>query len=200
MTIEKHRTWAEPAEWPDGAPRVGDDATLARLAAAAVADGRVLEVILEAGDLRRTLGAPRPAGMDPYRYPCDLGFVRLDDHADEHPFAAHVAWRRRFWRGEAAVVMNAAYLGPWYLGPRSHPNDALLDVTWGALPWQQRRLAAQRARQGTHLPHPALTVRRVGTWSHEFERPTPVRADGVSIGSARRISVRVVPDAFAVYA
>ena len=34
--------------------------------------------------------------------------------------------------------MNAQWLGDWDLGPRSHPNDGLLDVTDGTLPFGDR--------------------------------------------------------------
>ncbi len=199
MTIEKGRPWAIETVWPDDPLRIDNDRDLARTVAAALTVGEHLEVVLLGGDLRATLGGERPLDLAPYRYRCDLGFVSLDG-GPEHPFAAHVQWRRRFWRGEAAVVMNAAYLGPWYLGPRSHPNDGLLDITYGSLPWQQRHLAARRAQQGVHLPHPRLTVRRTARWQHAFRRATPVIVDGSAIGQATTIAVRVHDDAFDVIA
>ncbi len=199
VTIEKNRPWAVEAEWPDDPLQIDNDRDLALAVGEALAAGRLLEVVLMGGDLRATLGGERPPGAAPYRYRCDLGLVSLDG-GPEHPFVAHVQWRRRFWRGEAAVVMNAAYLGPWYLGPRSHPNDGLLDITYGSLPWQQRSMAARRARQGSHLPHPRLTVRRTGEWQHSFEHATRVIADGATLGRAAGISVRVHEDAFDVIA
>ncbi len=199
MTIEKHSAWATETVWPDGGPRFDTDHALAAAAAVALAQGEVLEALLEGGDLRQTLGGPRPVASAPYRYPCDLGFARLDG-GDEHPFAAHVVCHRRFWSGEAAVIMNAAYVGDRYLGPRSHPNDNLLDITIGALPLQQRLMADRRSRQGTHVPHPQLKVRRVSTWEHEFARVTPVWIDGRRHGRCRRVEVRLVTDAFVVIA
>ncbi len=199
MTIEKHSVWAIETVWPADGPRFTSDRELALAAAAALAEGETLEAVLTAGDLRQTLGGPRAEGAAPYRYPCDLGFVSLDQ-GEEQPFVAHVVARRRFWQGEAAVVMNAAYLGDRYLGPRSHPNDALLDVTVGALPLQQRLLASKRSRQGTHVPHPLLTVYRRPTWEHTFTRPTTIWADGERLGRCRHLAVRLVTDALAVIA
>ncbi len=199
MTISKNSAWAIEAEWPDDGPRFSTDHELAAAAASALEQGSPLEAVLLDGDLRRTLGGPRPDGATPYRYPCDLGFVRLDD-GSEYPFAAHVICRRRLWQGEAAVIMNAAYLGDRYLGPRSHPNDDLLDVTVGSLRLQQRFLASKRSRQGSHLPHPALTVTRRSAWAHEFARPVPVWVDGQRVGRSRRIEARLVTDAFNVIA
>ncbi|MEZ5228415.1 MAG: hypothetical protein R2710_17600 [Acidimicrobiales bacterium] len=98
------------------------------------------------------------------------------------------------------MVMNAAYVGERYLGPRSHPNDDLLDVTFGALPLQQRLMASKRSRQGTHLPHPALTVVRRPVWAHDFARPTAVWIDGRRTGRCLHLEVRLVTDAFVVIA
>ncbi len=199
MTISKGSAWAIESAWPDDGPRFDTDHDLAAAAAQALSEGTNLEAVLEAGDLRRTLGGPRPSGATPYRYPCDLGFVRLDD-TDEVPFVAHVICHRRFWQGEAVAIMNAAYADDRYLGPKSHPNDDLLDITFGSLPLQQRLMADKRSRQGTHVPHPGLKTRRVSAWEHEFARSTPVWVDGRRLGRCRRIQVRLVTDAFAVIA
>ncbi len=199
MTIEKNATWATETVWPESGPRFDSDHAIAVAAAAALDRGDTLEAVLTAGDLRQTLGGPRGAGAAPYRYPCDLGFVRLDDGV-EHPFVAHVICHRRFWVGEAAVVMNAAYQGQRYLGPRSHPNDDLLDVTFGALGMQQRLLANKRSRQGTHVPHPQLTVNRRPRWEHDFARSTSVWVDGKRVGRCRHLAVRLVTDALVVIA
>lgn len=199
MTIEKNVSWATESSWPENAPRFDSDHSLAQAVADAHANGELLEVLLDAGDLRRTLGAPRPAGSTPYRYLCDLGFVQLDS-GPELPFVAHVVCNRRWWRGEAAAAMNAAYVGDWYLGPKSHPNDGLLDVTFGAMALQQRLMARRRAVQGVHVPHPDLKVRRVPRWQHRFERPTPVYVDGQRVGRCHEVDVWLLPDAFAVIA
>ena len=93
------------------------------------------------------------------------------------------------------MVMNAAWYGSLYLGPRAHPNDGLLDITVGSLTLRQRLLARTRARGGTHLPHPDLRTVRVAHWSHRFTTPVPILVDGVSKGRARSIEVDLRPDA-----
>lgn len=199
MTIEKNVDWATESSWPENGKRFDSDRALAQAAAMALAAGETLEVMLDGGDLRRTLGTPRPDGATPYRYVCDLGFVQLDG-GSALPFVAHVVCHRRWWRGEAAAAMNAAYVGDWYLGPKSHPNDGLLDVTVGALAFQQRMMARRRAPQGVHVPHPDLTVRRVARWHHRFDRATPVYVDGRRAGRAHEVEIWLAEDAFAIIA
>ncbi len=94
------------------------------------------------------------------------------------------------------VVMNSAWYGDWYLGPRAHPNDGLLDVTVGELSLRDRMKAKKRVKSGTHLPHPNLEVRRVATLERTLKRPTRVHIDGVLAGQARHIQVRLDSDAF----
>ncbi|MFV0526720.1 MAG: hypothetical protein ACK5RL_19730 [Acidimicrobiales bacterium] len=199
MTIEKGRAWGELT---DAEPEAvaGGDAALAALADAAQRDDRSATLAVEGGDVLATLGVVglRPVG-ERMAFPVDLGRVRLDG-GDPVPFAAHLVARRRAWRGEVAVVMNAAWIGRWYLGPRAHLNDGLLDVTVGDLPLRQLALARRRAVTGTHLPHPDLTTRRAPTWEYRFNRPVTVRADGRPVGVARWIRVDVVPDCFVLVA
>lgn len=207
MVIGKHQRWEhpiEPARWP----QVGSDAALAELVAPSGADqpgGTAPEegapgaspnnvIQLTGGDLLAMLGGPRPTGTDPVAYRIDVGWIQWDQR-DPIAFVAHVLLHRWAWTGEAAVIMNASHAGSWYLGPKAHPNDGLLDVTWGRLGWQQRWQARRRVESGTHLPHPALRMRRVSQWAHRFDRPTPIIIDGQRHGRAREIQAWVVPDA-----
>ncbi|MGF1599536.1 MAG: hypothetical protein ACFCVK_21920 [Acidimicrobiales bacterium] len=200
MTIERGRIWGEPLELPDGAPTAGSDAELAALVHAAVAQGRPPIVGVGPGDVARTLGVDgmRPPGHR-VGFPFDLGYVSLDG-ADELPFVAHVVVRRTLWRGRFAAVMNAAWVGQWYLGPRAHPNDGRLDITEGRLSGRQRLLARSRLASGSHLPHPDLGIVRADAWTGRFDRPTPVVVDGVAVGRAVVVAVRVVPDRFTLIA
>jgi diacylglycerol kinase family enzyme len=102
------------------------------------------------------------------------------------------------WFGQQVAVMNAAWLGDLNLGPKAHPNDDLLDVSEGSLPLGQLLLARKRARTGSHLPHPRITMRRVPAVQLHFNRPMPVWLDGQRTGAFRDISVRVEPDALTV--
>jgi diacylglycerol kinase family enzyme len=129
-------------------------------------------------------------------FPVDVGRAELDGRP--RWFVAHAVVRGPFWVGRAIAVMNAQWLGEWDLGPRAHPDDALLDVTDGALPLGDLLKARARARTGTHLPHPALRTSRVGQLSVELARPRSVWLDGERVGRARRIEVEVEPDALRV--
>ncbi len=194
MVIAKGEAWGEP----DGAAPTAsadDDAALAAL----VVGERGLVVEVRHGDLRRTLGLGDARRAAPLWFPMDLGLVSIDGGA-EQPFVAHAIARSRIWTGSGAAIMNAAWFGDLYLGPRAHPNDGLLDITVGALPPRQLWAASRRARSGTHLPHPDLEVRRVAAWTHDFERPRSGRLDGRAVGRGRRLSVRVEPDWFVLVA
>ena len=196
MTIEKGSSWGEPGSRSEDAPVASSDAELAVLAAAAHGCGDQLQVGVAKGDVLATVGllAGREA-HEQFRYSFDLGFASLDG-ADPIPFVAHACVHRPLWRGEFAVIMNVGWLGDWYLGPRAHPNDGLLDVTIGHLPWRQRLLARTRLRVGTHLPHPQLQTLRRSQWQHEFSRPVPVFLDGQPKGRHRTIEVSIQPDCF----
>jgi diacylglycerol kinase family enzyme len=129
-------------------------------------------------------------------FPVDAGFLALD--GEPHWFVAHAIARGPLWVGRAVVVMNAQWRGAWDLGPRSHPDDGLLDVTDGALPLGDLAKARQRVRTGTHLPHPALRTVRVAELDLELPRSRRVWLDGELVGRGRRLTVRVETDALRV--
>ena len=93
--------------------------------------------------------------------------------------------------------MNAEFLGAWDVAPRAHPGDGALDVldvaaTMGVV---DRWRARSRLPTGAHLPHPSIAVTRRAAVQVDLDRPTPVWLDGERVGDARRLSVRVEPDA-----
>lgn len=190
VTIRKGEAWGEPSGAPVETVLASDAAV-----AAYVAKRPGSTVSAATGDLNQTLGLSDGPRSEPLWFPMDLGFVTIDGR-DELPFAAHVIARGRLWLGEGAAVMNAAWLGDRYLGPRSHPNDALLDVTVGSLPPRQLLAAAKRVKTGVHLPHPALAVKRVGAWEHTFDRPRSMWVDGQHIGRAEKLACRIESDWF----
>lgn len=201
MTISKGRPWGETAVLDEGATIVHSDREAAATLAAARLEGRPLPTIgLLGGDLCRTLGG-RGDERGLYaptarRYPIDLGLAELD--GVPHVFVAHVIARRAWWRGRAVAVMNAQWLGTWDLGPRSHPNDGLLDVSDGTMPLGDRLKARRRLATGTHIPHPGIATSRVRRLEVSFASPLPVMVDGVAVGSGRELRVEVVADAFHV--
>jgi diacylglycerol kinase family enzyme len=152
---------------------------------------------LVGGDLCRTVGGKgdetRIRSERAMQLPVDLGSVLLDGR--QHWFVAHLVVRRSWWRGRVVAVMNAQWIGPWDVAPKSHPNDGLLDVFDGDLSFDDRLKVRGRLRTGTHVPHPAIAQSRVAALQIEFDRPTPVWLDGERVGSARTLSIRTEPDA-----
>jgi diacylglycerol kinase family enzyme len=89
-------------------------------------------------------------------------------------------------------------MGDWNLGPRAHPNDGLLDTYDARLTRGQLLAVRSRLHHGAHLPHPGINERRTAALQVELDRPLPVRLDGVKVGKARVLSVRIQPDALTV--
>lgn len=217
MTIEKGGDWGAPAIDLEPTATAADDAQLAALAAEALERGSKLVASVATGDLLATLGiSPASSRPQPHAYPMDLAMASIGSGADwsgsPMPFVAHLTagedrptvriLGRLLGHGPGIelAVMNAAWLGELRLGPRAHPNDGLLDIVEGRVPFSQRREARRRARTGSHLPHPGLRTQRVAEWETRFDRPTAIRLDGVERGRAERLRVQVVPDALTVVA
>ena len=68
------------------------------------------------------------------------------------------------------------------------------------MPMRARRQARERARTGTHLPHPQLHATQSASVTATFERPLVVWVDGVRWGTATDITVTCEPDALTIYA
>lgn len=201
MTIEKGQAWGRPAPLPADGVVVRTDADARAAVEAARRAGDPPPVLgLLGGDLCRTLGGTgdeaRLRSGDAMTFPVDLGAVLIDGTI--HWFVAHLVARRSWWRGRVVVAMNAQWRGTWDLGPRSHPNDGLLDISDGDLALSDRWKARSRLPTGTHLPHPDITVRRVPTLQLELDPPLDVWLDGVRVGRGANVVVRVEPDALTV--
>lgn len=201
MPIAKGEPWGAPGELPDGGVVVRSDAEAAAVLTEARRERRPFPPLgLLAGDLCHTLGGGGQGGLHGVRFTVDLGEALLDGRL--HLFVAHLVARTRLWT-RAFVAMNAQYLyvrgvGEANLGPRAHPNDGLLDTYDVRLARGQLLPVRSRLHHGTHLPHPGIKERRAAAVQVELDRPLPVRLDGVRIGPARVISVRVQPDALTV--
>jgi hypothetical protein len=198
VTIAKGKPWGAPGALPANGVVVRTDAAARAVVEAARRAGDEIPTLgLLGGDLCKTLGGlgdeARLQSSEAMTFPVDVGRVLLDD--DEHWFVAHAVARGRMWVGRVVAVMNAQWLGEWDLGPRAHPDDALLDVTDGALPIGDLAKARRRARLGTHLPHPALRTSRVGELDVTFDRPRGVWLDGERVARCRRLRVSVEADA-----
>jgi diacylglycerol kinase family enzyme len=128
-------------------------------------------------------------------FPVDLGAVLLDGRL--HWFVAHLVARSPLW-GRVFVAMNAQWRGGWNLGPRAHPGDGLLDTYDARLPPGDRLKVRGRLAHGAHLPHPGIGERRTAAIQIELERPLAIELDGQRVGKARKLSVRVEPEAVRV--
>lgn len=201
MIIARGAPWGEQGPLPADGVVVRSDAEARAVVEAARRDHRPIPALgLLGGDLCRTLGGRGDEGRlrseAAVRFPVDLGVALLDGRL--HLFTAHLVARRRGWLGRVVVAMNAQWLGGWDLGPRSHPNDGLLDTYDARLPVGDLLKVRARLPTGTHVPHPAIRERRARAVQFALDRPTPVRLDGEVVGEARDLSLRVEPDALTV--
>jgi YegS C-terminal NAD kinase beta sandwich-like domain len=200
VTIRKGEAWGHPGPLPDDGVVVASDHDAAEVIERARREGRPYPPLgLVGGDLCRTLGGSGGAGRlrthDAVTFPVDLGEALVDGRL--RFFVAHLVARNRWWT-RAFVVMNAQWVGGLNLGPRAHPNDGLLDVYDARLGFSDVVKVRARARAGAHLPHPGIKERRVPAAQVGFDRPTTVWLDGVRLGPARHLSVRVDRDALTV--
>jgi len=198
MTIRKHEPWGWSGVLPPHGVVVRSDREAALIVTTARRAGEPIPPLgLLGGDLCRTLGGTgdeaRLHSAEAMTLPVDLGSVLIDGRL--HWFVAHLVARHSWWWGRTVVAMNAQYLGDWDVAPRGHPNDGRLDVLDGNLPLGQRIQARRRLPFGTHLPHPRIEQRQVGAQQIDLDRSTPVELDGVRVGSAKALSLRVEPDA-----
>lgn len=202
MTIQKGVDWGERCPLPPEGVVVRSDAEARAVVEAARRAGEPVPPLgLLGGDLCRTLGGSGDAGRlrsaEAMSFPCDLGSVLVEGSL--HWFVAHLVARRGWWRGRAVVAANAAWLGRWNVAPRCHPNDGILEVLDARVPTGERAKVRARLPLGDHLPHPAISVRRVKAVQIELERSMPVFLDGVELPAARNLSIRCEPDALTVF-
>ncbi|HSH62177.1 MAG TPA: hypothetical protein VK988_21515 [Acidimicrobiales bacterium] len=206
MTVRKGQSWGRPGALPDGGVVVRSDADArGALEDARRRGGPYPPLGLLGGDLCHTLGGTgdeaRLRSGDAVTFTVDLGEALLDGRL--HFFVAHLVARTPSWR-RAYVVMNAQWYStegwhrPWNLGPRAHPGDGLLDAYGVRLAVGDLLRVRPRLHHGAHLPHPGIKERRAAAVQVELERPLPVCLDGMPVGRARSLSVRVEPDALTV--
>lgn len=138
------------------------------------------EVGLGASIVRRTAGLPERLG----RARRFLGFwLGL---AVSRPAHVRLAGDRRTWEGKAHTVLvaNCQYQGGGMrISPRSWPDDGYLDVLVMKGPKSDAFTILNKAVLGEHLPHPNIVEYRSRTLSIEADRPVPIEADGLVVGT-----------------
>ncbi len=202
MTIKKGQQWGERVERPHDLAAMTTDADLARREAS---DG---PVGVAGGDIFRSVGSPGPRS-ESMCLPIDRLHVSFDD--DAAVAVAHVVARQQhrwfgrgcgwwsWWHGHVLAICNSDYVGQWNVAPRAHPNDGRFDVVEVVQMTVRARWAArQRLAQGTHVPHPAITVRTATGDTWEFARPMRIWIDGVDRGTCKRLTVTIEPDALSI--
>jgi hypothetical protein len=200
VTIRKGEAWGTAAPLPAGGVVVSSDAEARAVVTEARAAGRPIPVLgLLGGDLCRTLGGAgdrdrlhSPAAMT---FPVDLGVVVADGR--RYWFVAHLVAHNRLWR-RAFVAMNAQWYGTWDLGPRSHPNDGLLDTYEARIPLGDLLKVRRRVELGAHLPHPGIRQRRTASLELTLAPPLPLELDGVEVGRVGALALSVEADGLQV--
>ena len=194
MTIRKGEEWGRRITAPDVFRVAEDDADLA-------SQGNDVAVALRRGDLHRALGEPaltRP-GSECTVVQIDALLCRItsSDGLVSERFASSSVSIGSWWTGEFIVVSNSGFYNGLNIAPRSHPNDGAADIVTiePAMTTRQRFIARRRARTGTHLPHPQLSVSRATghtrTRRHRRER---LSLDGRAVADWESIDISVVAD------
>jgi hypothetical protein len=209
MTIAKGVQWGDRGPAPHRTRVARSDCEIVALIRAEVVMGQRPEPLwLLGGDLATSVGArPDGAGRSDdgtaMLLPCDAMIVHFDDNEPDVA-VAHVIVRRRgrlgWWRGRVMALMNAEWVGPWDVTPRSHPNDGAVElvVADASLSWRARWQMRGRLPSGTHLPHPGLSVTKVTSYEIELSAREGIWIDGVARGGVCRVRVEVRPDAWTI--
>lgn len=200
MPIAKGVAWGWLGRLPDDGVVVHDDAEAARVVETARREGRSPPTLgLLGGDLCRTLGGLRDESRlrssEAMTFPVDLGVVLVDGRL--HVFVAHLVARNQLWT-RVFAAMNAQFVGPWDVAPRSHPNDSLLDTFDARLRLSDVAKVRARLPLGTHLPHPSIRQRRTPAVTTDLDRRRPIWLDGVRKDTGRVLALHLEPDVLRV--
>ena len=203
MTIRRGEPWGQEAQTPDALRVVPTDRDAREWVLAHRDTDRPLKAVgLAGGDLARTLGGGTPGRFPGTVMTAPVDLLKVEAEGRTTWAIAHVVARRSWWIGDVWFAMNAQFFGPYDVAPRSHPNDGKVDVVHvlAGMSVRERLQARERARTGTHLPHPQLVATQVTTCSATFARPLVLWIDGVRWGTAATVTVTTAPDALIVYA
>lgn len=193
VNVRPHQDWGEIGPLPSDVTIIDDDRSAGRLVERAWIDGAPLPAVgLTGGDLRRALGGRRDREElrrddNVLTAAIDVGSVVVD--GVRHAFVAHLVARSRTWSGPVFAVMNSEWLGDWIVAPRAHPGDGFFDLVEARLPRRDRLEARRRLRTGTHVPHPAISVRKIATGEIDFGTRRTIYVDGNRVGTARSVRI-----------
>lgn len=193
MPIAKGEEWGQAGKLPAGAPVASSDTEAASLV------GTVEAIGLSSGDLARTLGirSPYDPATPKHLVPIDAVRVALDEGPD-HVAIAHVVIGDIRRNRQSTTIMNAAFIGVRNIAPRAHPGDGKLDVVHLDLGLGDRLKAWKRMVSGSHVPHPAIAIRKRSEGLVELDRPRRVYIDGQVVGRASTVRYSVIPAAIVV--
>jgi hypothetical protein len=200
MTIQKGQPWGTTIVVPTTTRDIDSDWQLAR--------GTPNDVhVLSGGDMYNALGQPKEVSVGETRTLVQIDAMECTITGDFPTYVVLASasiefghWHR-YWRSRRYVaITNGGILNGRNIAPRAHPNDAFIDMMTlrASMPMRARFMSIKRARSGTHLPHPDISVERGEIFTisraHENEH---LRIDGESVSSWSSwssVTVKVLPD------
>lgn len=193
MTIRKGEAWGEPSTVMPDDVRVSSDAELAAVPAGARA-------IVTGGNVHAAIGRPAAPAVGSACIVAPIDALKCSVDADGEKMemiAVSDVTVGTWWSCSGfAVVTNAGRTGSLDLAPRSHPNDGRAEVFVldRSVPLSQRAIARRRARTGTHLPHPSMSVSHVTDIRLDRRRGQRLRIDGIAVPAWTSVHVTLLPD------
>jgi hypothetical protein len=194
MTIRKGEEWGHQAIVPKSFVVAEDD-----FDAASQPPG--VPFALRRGDMFAALGNPRIPTVDGdcMLVPIDSLVCRVtytNGSEEEVRAFSHISVGS-WWRRRHIIISNSGFISGANIAPRSHPNDGEFDVVTlsEGMPFQQRFIAKRKAKTGTHVPHPDISIRR--HTEYKILRKTPqerLSIDGVAVSNWRDLCINIEPD------
>ena len=217
--IRPGQPWGTDASGPPDFEVSGGDPMLAAVLERGLADPLVRFAAAGDSDLARAIGLVPGAATTGLALPLDALAVLTGDEAEPLVAVNSVVVgvapdRLRSWHRppgltveldgtpiEAAaatslVIMNGQYLRGLDLSPRGHPGDGVAEAQLYALPPGTRRAMRRRLGTSAHLPHPAITIRRVHQVVVRTARPVPLEVDGEHCGQVVGLQITLRPSAY----
>lgn len=194
--ISEGRDWGTPETVPSDLVVCTSDAE------AAISP---VPVGLSGGDLHRSLGTPTVPGPGQTSTVVRVDRMRCEIDTDHGPVSvmavSHVLVGRFVGAGRFTGCVNAGFVGEKNLTPRSHPGDGRVEVVTvdPEMSLRQRLVAVRRARTGTHVPHPMVSITAAQEWETTRRGREVLIVDGRRIRRWSRVRVTVEPGSLSVY-